>query len=71
MLFYCLKCRKNTGSKNAKVVGRKNGRIMLLSNCAVCDRKKSKLIREQEANGLIGSLAKSLGKISLVAPVLF
>ena len=71
MLFYCLKCRKNTWSKNAKVVSRKNGRIMLLSNCAVCDRKKSKLIREQEANGLIGSLAKSWGKISLVAPVLF
>ena len=33
MLSYCLKCRKNTESKNPKVVRTKNGRIMLLSNC--------------------------------------
>ena len=30
MLPYCFKCRKNTESKNAKVVKTKNGRIMLL-----------------------------------------
>ena len=40
MLSYCLKCRKNTESKNPKVVKTKNGRIMLLSKCAVCDSKK-------------------------------
>ena len=33
MLSYCLKCRKNTESKNPKVVRTKNGRIMLLSKC--------------------------------------
>ena len=27
---YCFKCRKNTESKNPKVVKTKNGRIMLL-----------------------------------------
>ena len=32
MLPYCLKCRKNTESKNSKVVKTKNGRMMLLSN---------------------------------------
>ena len=32
MLSYCLKCRKNTESKNPKVARTKNGRIMLLSN---------------------------------------
>ena len=42
MLSYCLKCRKNTESKNPKVVKTKIGRIMLLSNCAVCDSKKFK-----------------------------
>ena len=41
MLLYCLKCKKNTESKNPKVVKTKNGRIMLLSKCAVCDSKKS------------------------------
>ena len=31
MLSYCLKCRKNTESKNPKAVRTKNGRIMLSS----------------------------------------
>ena len=37
MALYSLKCTKNTESKNTKVVRTKNGRIMLLSKCAVCD----------------------------------
>ena len=37
MLFYCLKCRKNTEKKHSKVVRTKNGRIMLLSKGSVCD----------------------------------
>ena len=53
MLSYCLKCRKNTESKNLKVSRTKNGRIMLLSKCAVCDSKKSKFIKQQEASGLL------------------
>ena len=51
-----MKCRKNTESKNPKVVRAKNGRIVLLSKCAVCDSKKSKFIKEQEASGLLSSL---------------
>ena len=43
--YYCLKCRKNTKSKNPKVGRTKNGRIMLLSKCAVCDSKKLKFIK--------------------------
>ena len=43
MFSDCLKCRKNTESKNPKVVKTKNGRIMLWSKCAVCDSKKSKI----------------------------
>ena len=38
MLSYCL-CRKNSESKNAKVARTKNGKIMLLSKCAVCEVK--------------------------------
>ena len=37
MLSYCFKCIKNTQSKNPEVVNTKNGRIMLLSNCSVCN----------------------------------
>ena len=56
MLLYCLKCRKNTESKNPKVVKTKNGRIMLLSKCQVCDSKKLKFIKEQEASRLLSSI---------------
>ena len=73
MLSYCLKCRKNTESKNPKVVKAKNGKIMLLSKCAVCDSKKSKFIKEREASGLLGSLEikAPLNKIPLLGPLLF
>ena len=56
MFSYYLKCRKNTESKNAEVVRTKNGRIMLLSKCTVCNSKKSKFIKAQEAKGLLGKL---------------
>ena len=56
LLSYCLKCRKNTESKNPKVAKTKNGRIILLSICAVCDRKKSTFIKDREASGLLSSL---------------
>ena len=49
MVSYCLKYRKNTESKNPKVLKTKNGRIMLLSICAMCNNKKSKFLEEQEA----------------------
>ena len=45
MLSYCLKCRKNTESKNPKIVKTENGRIILLSKHAVCDSKKSNSIK--------------------------
>ena len=52
MLMYCLKCTKNAESKNPKVTKAHNGKIMLLSKCAVCNSKKSKFVKEQEASGL-------------------
>ena len=57
MLSYCLKFRKNTESKNHEVVRTKNGRIMLLSKCSVCNSKKSKFLKEQEARGLFSNLS--------------
>ena len=52
MLSYYLKRRKNTESKNPRVVMTKNGRIMLLSICSICNSKKSKFLKEQEAKGI-------------------
>ena len=73
MLSYCLKYRKNIERKNEKVVKTRNGRIMLLSKCAVCDSKKSKYIKEQEASLLLSSLGIKipLSKIPLIGPPLF
>ena len=67
MLSYCLKCRKNTESKNPEVAWTKNGRIILLSKCAVSSSKKSKSIKEQEASGVLSSLGikTPLNKIPL------
>ena len=56
MSHCCLKCTKNTESKNPEVARTKNGRIMLLLKCAVCDSEKSKFIKEQEPSGLLSSL---------------
>ena len=70
MLPYCLKCRKNTENKNQKFVKTKNRWIMLLSNSAVCDSKKSKFFKEQETSGIQGSLTTSISKISFVGPIL-
>ena len=72
MLSYCLKCRKNTESKNPKVGRIKNGRVMILSKCAMCDGRKSKFIKEQEVSVLLSSLGIKmlLSKIPLVGPFL-
>ena len=68
-----MKCRKNRGSENIKVARTKNGRIKLLSKCAVRDSKKSKLIKSQEASGLLSSLGIKIpfSKVILVGPLLF
>ena len=59
MLYYWLKCRKNTESKNPKVVRTKTGRTILLLNCVVWNSKESRFLKEQEAKGLLRNL---LGK---------
>ena len=73
MLLCCLKCRKNTESKNSKVVRTKNGRIMPLSKCEVCDSSKWKFIKQQEVSVLLSSLGikRPLSKIPLLGPLLF
>ena len=41
IVIVLFKCRKNTKSKDPKVLKIKNGRIILLFNCAVCKSKKN------------------------------
>ena len=58
MLCYCLKCKckKNTESRNPKVVKNKNGKIMPLSKSSVYNSKKSKFLKEQEPKALLSNL---------------
>ena len=72
MLSYCLKCRKNTESKNPKVARKKKKKNTALSKCAVYDNKKSKFIKQQEATGLLSRLGikTSLSNIPSVGPLL-
>ena len=37
--YYCLKCTKNTETKNPKVAITNNKKIMILSYCVGCDIK--------------------------------
>ena len=73
MLSHCLKCRKNTESKDPKLVRTKNGRIMVLSKCEVYNSKKLKFIKQQEASGLLSSLGirTPLNTIPLLGSLLF
>ena len=73
MLLLCLNYRKSTESENLKAVKTKNGRIMLLSKCELCDCKQSKFIKQQEASGLLICLRikTPLNKIPLIVPLLF
>ena len=52
MESYCLKCRKNTENLDPKVSASSNGRIMILSKCAICGCKKIRIIKHQEVKGL-------------------
>ena len=56
MKSYCLKCRKDTENINPRVSNASNVRIMLLSKCAKCESKKSRIIKNQEAKLLLSNL---------------
>ena len=73
MLSYCLKCKKNTESKNLRVSKTTNGKTMILSKCSLCGSKKSKFIKEQQAKGLLSNLGikTPLNKIPLLGDTLF
>ena len=73
MLSYCLKCKKNTESINPKVSKTTNSKTVMLSKRVICDSKKPKFIKEQQAKGLLSNLGirMPLNKILLLGDVLF
>ena len=73
MESYCLKCKIYTKNINPQVYSTSNGKLMMLSKCAICSSKKSKFIKKQEAKGILSSLGikTPLSKIPLLVDVLF
>ena len=50
----------------------KYGRILILSKCAVCNSKKSKFLKEQQAKRLLSSIGRKalFSQIPLLGPLL-
>ena len=48
MKTYCVNCKKYTANENSSVRKTKQNRLMLLSNCAICGKKKSTFIKNKE-----------------------
>ena len=73
MKSYCLKRRKDTENKNPEVPSTSNDIAMILSKCAICDSKKPRFIKNQEAKGLLSNLGvrKPLSKVPILGDILF
>ena len=65
---YCFSCRKYTKNINPKIVKSENNRSMIQTNCAICNSKKSRFIKEQKAKGLLSNLGikTPLNKVPLL-----
>ena len=72
MESYCLICRKNTENMDPTVSASSNGRVMILSKCAICGSKKSRFIKNQEAKGLLSKLGIKipLSKMPILGDIL-
>ena len=73
MKSYCLKYRKDTENINPKISKTSSNRTMLLSKCAICGRKKSRFIKNQEAKRLLSNfgIKTPLSKAPILGDILF
>ena len=72
MIFYCLKCRKDTENINPKVSSTRNGKAMIILKSPICGSEKSRFIKNQEAKGLLSNLVlrTSLIKVPILGDIL-
>ena len=73
MESYYLKCKQHTKNINPQVFSTSNGKIMILSKCAICGSKKSRFIKNQEAKGLLSKLGikTPFNKLPILGDILF
>ena len=68
MKTYCLKCKKDPDNIDPKMFKTKNNRLLMQSKCSVCETKKSRFVKKQDAKGLLSNLGikTPLSKIPLL-----
>ena len=68
MKIYSVKCRRDTGNIDQKMVRTKNNRLIMQAKCAVWGIKKSRFVKEQKAEVLLSNLGikKPMRKIPLL-----
>ena len=67
------KLQKIYKKQNPQVSGTSNGKLMILSKCAIFKSKKSEFINKQEAKGLLSNLGikTPLSKVPILGDILF
>ena len=73
MESYCLKCKKYPKNINPQVSSTSDGKLMILSKCAICGSRKSKFIKKQDAKGLLSKLGIKipLSNVPVLGDILF
>ena len=68
MNIYCLKCKTNTSNIDPKMFKTKNNRLLMQSKFSVGETKKSRIVKKQNAKGLLSNLGikTPLSKIPLL-----
>ena len=56
MKSYCLKCKQNTENINPRISKTSNSRTIVSSKLTICDSKKSRFIKNQEAKRISSNL---------------
>ena len=73
MESYCLKCKKHTKNINPQVSITSNGKVLILSKCAIWGSTKSRFMKTQKAKGLLSNLGiiTPLNKVPILGDILF
>ena len=65
METYCVSCKKYTTNENSSVRKTNQNRLMLLSNFAICGKKKSTFIKNKELSNDLFKMNKIINKFLL------
>ena len=58
--MYCLKCKRQTETKDIQQLTTKNNRLMLKGKCVVCGTKKAQFISNKKGKGIVNKAINNL-----------